>query len=181
MLVPPGGSIFLVIVLGLTMGPAPRTRAMARLYCGGSAGVISTSRCPVLLAHEMSGWVGCRILGCGTISPVKRPSQKPREPAVLMWNFGRTSPFLRVLRMAANRCTSFSSGYRKTIAWCWWATCASTKPSMQANLTSNYNRQGMRTARLEEIVRQKDPALKETVAQLAHGEDRDVGEKWVGN
>ena len=40
---------------------------------------------------------------------------------------------------------------------------------------------GMRTARLEEIVRQKDPALKETVAQLARGEDRDVGEKCDGN
>jgi ATP-dependent exoDNAse (exonuclease V) alpha subunit len=39
---------------------------------------------------------------------------------------------------------------------------------------------GMRTARLEEIVRQKDPALKETVAQLARGEDRDVGEKCDG-
>ena len=33
---------------------------------------------------------------------------------------------------------------------------------------------GMRTARLEEIVRQKDPALKETVEQLARGEVRDA-------
>ena len=32
----------------------------------------------------------------------------------------------------------------------------------------------MRTARLEEIVRQKDPALKETVEQLARGEVRDA-------
>jgi hypothetical protein len=33
---------------------------------------------------------------------------------------------------------------------------------------------GMRTARLEEIVRQKDPALKETVEQLAHGHVREA-------
>jgi conjugative relaxase-like TrwC/TraI family protein len=35
---------------------------------------------------------------------------------------------------------------------------------------------GMRTARLEEIVRQKDPALKETVEQLAHGQVREAVE-----
>ena len=33
---------------------------------------------------------------------------------------------------------------------------------------------GMRTARLDEIVRQKDPALKETVEQLARGEVREA-------
>jgi ATP-dependent exoDNAse (exonuclease V) alpha subunit len=33
---------------------------------------------------------------------------------------------------------------------------------------------GMQTARLDEIVRQKDPALKETVEQLARGEVRDA-------
>jgi len=33
---------------------------------------------------------------------------------------------------------------------------------------------GMPTARLEEIVRQKDPALKESVEQLARGEVRDA-------
>jgi len=36
---------------------------------------------------------------------------------------------------------------------------------------------GMLTARLEEIVRQKDPALKETVEQLAHGQVREA----IGN
>jgi ATP-dependent exoDNAse (exonuclease V) alpha subunit len=33
---------------------------------------------------------------------------------------------------------------------------------------------GMRTARLDEIVRQKDPALKEAVEQLARGEVREA-------
>ena len=33
---------------------------------------------------------------------------------------------------------------------------------------------GMRTARLDEIVRQKDPALKETVEQLARGDVREA-------
>ena len=36
---------------------------------------------------------------------------------------------------------------------------------------------GMRTARLDEIIRQKDPALKEAVEQLARGEVREA----IGN
>ncbi len=36
---------------------------------------------------------------------------------------------------------------------------------------------GIQTARLDEIVRQKDPALKEVVRQLAHGDVRDAMEK----
>ena len=45
---------------------------------------------------------------------------------------------------------------------------------MPADRYEQLQEAGMRTARLEEIVRQKDPALKETVEQLARGQVREA-------
>ena len=65
-------------------------------------------------------------------------------------------------------------------ACCWWATCASTRPSTPADPISNCRKRECDTARLDEIVRQKDPALKEAVEQLARGEVREAIDRLDG-
>ena len=51
-------------------------------------------------------------------------------------------------------------------ACCWWATCASIKQSKRGSPYQQLQEAGMQTARLDEIVRQQDPALEEAVEQL---------------
>ena len=58
--------------------------------------------------------------------------------------------------------------------WCWWATRGQHQAVEAGRPFEQLQEAGMRTARLDEIVRQKDPALKETVEQLARGDVREA-------
>ena len=82
-----------------------------------------------------------------------------------------TSSMNRAWRVRV-RCTGFFTVLSRTIGSCSWATCANTTPSKRVDPYRQLQRAGLHTVRLDHILRQRDPALKRVVEDLAQGEVR---------